>query len=255
MKNLIVLLFLSTLSITFGQNQKLLVSKLNYIPVNNDQFLGYDQFGFYYSIKDNTLSKIKEDESFQYKNPSLGKITKVNFQNPLKIVLFYEDFNTAILLDNQLNESQKINFSESTTPLLVSAIGIASQNKLWIYNSLNQQIELYDYLKNTCKSISTPIPNKIKYYQSDSNKLYWIDDKNDSYSCDMYGKITRVGKIPNFEMIQILNENQFIFTTNNILYFGDYKFGLELLIINGGIVFFTMLLFSNKQVSVLDGRA
>ena len=116
MKNLIVLLFLSTLSITFGQNQKLLVSKLNHIPVNTDQFLGYDQFSFYYSIKDNTLSKTKEDESFQYKNPSLGKITKVNFQNPLKIVLFYEDFNTAILLDNQLNESQKINFSESTTP-------------------------------------------------------------------------------------------------------------------------------------------
>ena len=27
-------------------------------------------------------------------------------------------------------------------------------------------------------------------------------------------------------------------------YFGDYKFGLELLIINGGLVFFTMLLFT-----------
>lgn len=38
-------------------------------------------------------------------------------------------------------------------------------------------------------------------------------------------------------------------------YFGDYKFGLELLIINGGIVFFTMLLFSKKQESELDGRA
>jgi Na+/proline symporter len=38
-------------------------------------------------------------------------------------------------------------------------------------------------------------------------------------------------------------------------YFGDYKFGLELLIINGGLVFFTMLLFSNKQVNVIDGRA
>jgi len=38
-------------------------------------------------------------------------------------------------------------------------------------------------------------------------------------------------------------------------YFGDYKFGLELLIINGGIVFLTMLLFSNKQVRVIDGRA
>jgi Na+/proline symporter len=38
-------------------------------------------------------------------------------------------------------------------------------------------------------------------------------------------------------------------------YFGDYKFGLELLIINGSLVFFTMLLFSNKQISIPDGRA
>jgi len=38
-------------------------------------------------------------------------------------------------------------------------------------------------------------------------------------------------------------------------YFGNYKFGLELLIINGSLVFFTMLLFSNKQISIPDGRA
>jgi hypothetical protein len=31
-------------------------------------------------------------------------------QNPLNIVLFYENFNVVILLDNQLNETQKINF-------------------------------------------------------------------------------------------------------------------------------------------------
>jgi hypothetical protein len=48
----------------------------------------------------------------------------------------------VILLDNQLNETQKNKFLENTSALAVSATGIASQNQLWVYNSLNQQIGL-----------------------------------------------------------------------------------------------------------------
>lgn len=54
----------------------------------------------FYIKKNNT-------QLWQYKNLSLGKITKIDLQNPLKIVLFYEGFNSVILLDNQLNEIQK----------------------------------------------------------------------------------------------------------------------------------------------------
>jgi hypothetical protein len=49
------------------------------------------------------------------KIPLWEKITKVDLQNPLKIVLFYESFNSALLLDNQLNEIQKINFPATQT--------------------------------------------------------------------------------------------------------------------------------------------
>ena len=127
-----------------SQNLKQNAVLMDSIRFDGDQFLGYDPFGFYYTIKNNVFSKINTRDTLEYKNISLGKITKVDLQNPLKIVLFYENFNTVILLDNQLNETQKINFSESTIPFVVSAVGIASQNQLWIYNSMNQQLGLYD---------------------------------------------------------------------------------------------------------------
>ena len=177
MKKLITAFLFILSTIAFSQNQKLTAVKINSISLDADQFLGYDQFGFYYTIKNNVLSKTKDHQSLEYKNISLGKITKVDLQNPLKIVLFYENFNTVVLLDNQLNETQKINFSENTVPILVTATGITSQNQLWIYNSLNQQIGLYDYLKNDYKTISTSFPENIKYYQSDFNAFYWIDQK------------------------------------------------------------------------------
>ncbi|MFV8343999.1 hypothetical protein [Flavobacterium sp. XS2P39] len=233
MKNLITVFFFTLSWIATGQNQKLLATKINYVTIAADQFLGYDQFGFYYTIKNNVFSKTKDSEAIEYKNISLGKITKVDLQNPLKIILFYENFNTVILLDNQLSEIQNINFSQHTIPIVANAIGIASQNQLWVYNSLNQQIGLYDYLKNNYKAISTSFPESIKYYQSDFNTFYWIDEKNNWFSCDIFGKITRKTKTPDFDAIEIINNNQFLISKNAILTIEDLeknqKFEIEIL--------------------------
>ena len=52
-------------------------------------------------------------KTFSYSNIELGKLSMVNIQNPFKIILFYADFNTAILLDNNLNElTQKLDFTK-----------------------------------------------------------------------------------------------------------------------------------------------
>ena len=233
MKNLILALICCCFSVAYSQNQKLTPVPLQQIAIDADQFLGYDSFGFYYTIKNDVFYKTNNQQSLEYKNVSLGKITKVDIQNPLKIVLFYENFNTVVLLDNQLNETQKINFSENTIPIIATATGIAFQNQLWIYNSLNNQIGLYDYLKNDYKTISTPFPENSKYYQSDFNTFQWIDQKNNWYSCDLFGKTIAKGKIPDFDSIEIINKNQFIISKNAILIYEDIeknqKFEIEVL--------------------------
>ncbi|WP_235830966.1 hypothetical protein [Flavobacterium ustbae] len=184
----------------------------------SDTFLGYDAFGYSYQITNNIFSKIKGKEIFEYKNISLGKITKVDLQNPLKMVLFYEDFNSVILLDNQLNKMTEINFSQNPTPIVVSAIGMSTQNQLWIYNTLNQQIGLFDYLKNEYKTVSIPLTEPIKYYQTDFNTFYWIDKKNNWYSCDIFGKITSLGNVGDFDKMEIITNSKYIFSKANLLF-------------------------------------
>ena len=227
MKKGIILFFIAFFSVAYGQNQKLTATKIGFIPLDCDQFLEYDQFGFYYYIKNNVLFKIKEKESFEYKNVSLGKITKVDLLNPLTIVLFYENFNTAVLLDNQLNEIQKINFSENQIPIMVGAIGLASQNQLWIYNNLTQQTGLFDFLKKEYKTVSIPFVKNIKKYQTDFNTFYWIDEENNWYTCDFFGKIIFKEKIPSFDSIEIINENKYLYSKDNILIYEDIEKDLK----------------------------
>lgn len=227
-KILFILFIVCSFSAAFAQNQKKTPTSVSHFVMNADAFLGYDSFGFSYQIKNNVFSKVKGTENFEYKNVSLGKITKADIVNPMKIVLFYEDFNSAVLLDNQLNKITEINFSQNNVPIVVTAIGMSTQNQLWIYNSLNQQIGLFDYLKNEYKTVSTPLTETITFYQTDFNTFYWIDEKNNWYSCDLFGKTTVLGKASDFDEIQILSPKQYIFSSANQLYFKDiHKDGSE----------------------------
>ena len=207
----------------FCQNNKIMVSKFQDFDVKCDQYIGFDVQEYQYYINSNVFIKQKNDKIFEYKNLTLGKITKVDLQNPLNIVLFYENFNTVIILDNQLNEVYKINFSENEIPINAAAIGFASQNKLWIYNNLNQQIGLFDYLKNDYKTISTPLTHVVKFYQSDFNNFSWIDEKNTYFTIDVYGKISVLGNVPDFESFQSVANFDFIYLNENFLYYFDLK--------------------------------
>lgn len=218
MKKILSFVLLFQLSFVLGQEQKWIATKTDTIHFQADNFIGYDSFGSYYYVKNNVLIKKTNSKIWQYKNLALGKISKVDIQNPLNIVLFYENFNTVILLDNQLNETQKINLSENTTPILATATGIAFGNHLWIYNSLSQQIGLFDFLKSDYRAITTPFKETIKQYTSDYNSFQWIDEKQNWFYCNIYGNITPLGKVPDFDSIEIVSYSDLLYTKDNSLY-------------------------------------
>lgn len=202
----------------FAQQNKTVAVISDSILVKADRFIGYDNFGACYFIKDNVFYKKKDTLNWQYKSLSLGKIAMADIDNPLNIVLFYESFNTVILLDNQLNETQKISFSENTVPIVAAAVGLAFGNRLWVYNSLSQQIGLFDYLKSDFTIITPPFPGNLKYYSSDFNNFHWVDEKMRWFRCTVYGKVTSLGKVPDFEQIQTISDSELLFKRNNSIY-------------------------------------
>lgn len=220
-KKIILFLFILQFASAFAQEQHLKASFVATQKIDADTFVGFDGMGNSYYIKNNVFYKKYKQDLWQYKNLSLGNITRVDIQNPLNIILFYENFNTVIMLDNQLNETQKINFSENTVPIIATASGISSQNRLWIYNSLQQQIGLFDYLKNTFQSITPLIQGNLKQYGSDYTTFQWIDESLNWYSCDVFGKISTLGKVPDFDQIQLVSNQIIIFSKDGILYLQD----------------------------------
>ncbi len=221
MKRIFCYLFLLLVVDGFSQNEKLVAIKSDSIEIIADTFIGFDGFNNCIYLKNNVLFKQVDKSILQYQNLGLGKIAKVDIANPLKIIVFYEEFNAVIVLDNQLNEIQKIEFSKLETPVLATAIGISGQNKLWVFNSLNQQIGLYDLNSSTYESKSIPLSESIVYYQSDFNYFQWIDKQNNWFTSTIFGRIVSNGKVEVTNDLQLLPQNKLLFSKENKLFLRD----------------------------------
>ena len=66
----------------------------------------------YYTIGTIFYKQPIEKVTLNYSNVQLGVPTTVNVFNPLKINIFYQDFNTATILDNRLAEIFKVDFKQ-----------------------------------------------------------------------------------------------------------------------------------------------
>ena len=143
MKHLIFLLILLPIA---GNSQEALeadfVSKSN---LKVDELVAIDNFDEIFYIKNNAFVVGRKLGYLEYSNVQLGKITSANTFNPLKINLFYKDFNTVIILDNRLAEIFKIDFNQTQTYRNVTYISAGNDNTIWIYNQDTQQLELFDF--------------------------------------------------------------------------------------------------------------
>ena len=252
--NQILILFLFLVFSCQGQitNANLLSSE----PISASRFLGIDVLSNQYYEENDILYKKNGDQIWQYKNVILGEILKIDIKNPLKIAVFFEGFNSVVLLDSQLNEIQQIAFSNiNKASIISSAVGIAAQNKLWFYDTISQKIGLFNYSNEDFKFISTPLPGNFRHYESDFNNFQWIDKDLKWYSCNLFGEIKLIRQVPDFDKIQIVNSDLILFSKGEHLYFLDFKSNktLEVQNVNKSFDFFIykdqiLSIFTNRQI-------
>ena len=164
-------------------------------------------------IDNNTFFvKLNDNIIYNYSNVQLGKITSVDAFSPLKVKLFYRDFNTIIALDNRLTETDKIDFNTIKPYKNVSHISTGFGNKLWVFNQDSQQLELYNFKRNTVSAKSAPIQSNVLDIKSSYNYC-WLLTENYLYKYDSYGSI--IYKIENKNYLNMALEYDNIVLQSN----------------------------------------
>lgn len=152
------------------------------------EFRGVDKYQNTYLSEDDVFFKNSEDEEYHFSAPQLGQLTSVDLLNPLRITLFYRDVNTVVVLDDQLNEMNRISFN---APDFFRTIGFATtclNQSLWIFNLDRQQLERFDYIDKRKLSQSAPLDEDIKAQESNFN-FCWLLGEEHLMKFNSYGSV------------------------------------------------------------------
>ncbi len=231
MKNRILFVLFLQSFFFFGQNiETNFVSKFS---LKADKFIGIDDFQNVYFILNNVFYKKNKNQTISYNNPNLGILTSVNIQNPFKIYLFYKEFNSLVILDNNLNElSGFINFTTETLFNNVIFISNSSENNIWLYADDNK-LHLYNF-QNRSEKIQT---QPITFYQNDfepiniksSYKNVWVISKTGVIQFNEYGNFIQVIEMDNISYLFPYRKG-FIFYKEKSLFFYDGNSTIEITI-------------------------
>tara|TARA_R110002049_G_scaffold237340_2_gene410440 strand:- start:850 stop:1680 length:831 start_codon:yes stop_codon:yes gene_type:complete len=209
-------IFLINVSMVFSQ-KSLETTFIDSQELVADNLISVDNFKTIYFTKNNVFFKKNNKNSITYNNLQLGNLETVNAFNPLKINLFYKDFNTIIILDNRLAEIFKIDFNALPDYKNVSHISTGYDNTIWVFNQDLQQLELYDYKTNKVRVQTIPVQSQVLDLKSNYN-MCWLLTKNNLYVYNYFGSLLK--KIPNmgFTALETANEDIVLRKENTLLY-------------------------------------
>ena len=148
------------------------MSLLSFGQKNIDNFWGVDNFKAKYVSYENTIYK-KGTKLKEYTFTNYGTPTSIDITNPLKILVYFKDYNQVLVLDNQLNPIEEV-----AVPFSTQNICYASNNKIWLYNSISNQLELYNIKTETIEVKSLPINSSIVKLKSGINTIYTLSTDN-----------------------------------------------------------------------------
>nr|WP_321235784.1 hypothetical protein [uncultured Psychroserpens sp.] len=214
-------LFLLFTSLTIAQTQ-IEITAIDSIPLKADQIIAVDNFEtVYYTSNTILYKKPKGQLSINYSNVQLGFPTTVNAFNPLKINIFYQDFNTVIILDNRLAEIFKIDFNTKQPYKNVSHVSTGYDNTLWIFNQDLQQLELYDYKNDNIRATTVPVQSNVLDLKSDYNSCWMLTEKY-LYQYTYFGSL--ISKIENKGYTSLVtNDEKVILKTDTSLFYKAKK--------------------------------
>ncbi len=214
----LLLFFIVLISCVGFAQSEINLEAVDEIPLKANRFVGVDHLGSYYYIKNNTLFKTAGTELFQFKDFQLGTPGEVDLLNPLKITLFYPDYQTALILDNKLNEIHRISFAMQPPFLNIQNATTANDNRLWVFNEDSQQLELYNFRDKINKVLSRPVSESYLSQESDYNYCYVLTETH-LRLYNIYGSLLQRIPLENVQKLSLSGESLVVLQDNQLTLF------------------------------------
>ena len=182
-----------------------------------------DGFGNIYSITDNEIVKYNANGVLQkkYSTKRYGKIEFVDAMNPLKVLVYYKDFQQLIFLDNQMTEASNMISIEKLGYEQTSLVCSSSNNSFWLYDKQNNELSRFDSeLKSLVKTGNLKrildIDIKPNFLQENNNFIYLNCPNEGILVFDIYGTFYKTIPLKKLKEFNVINGDVFYFENHTL---------------------------------------
>jgi hypothetical protein len=150
----------------------------------------------------------------KYGNPSY-----IDVNNPLKILVYYQNYSTVVILDRLLTQRNTINLRKQNI-FRVKAIATSYDNNIWVFDEQDLKLKKIDEAGNLIQESSDmrqlidSVPSPQQIIDSE-NLVYLYDEKKGFYIFDYYGALKNT--------IPFLNWNDVAISGNKLMGFSENR--------------------------------
>ncbi len=153
-----------------------------------------------------------------------GNIYTIDVSNPLKVLVYYKDFASIVMLDRQLNNKNSIQLRQQNI-LQVKAIAQSYDNNIWLFDEVDNKLKKIDESGNLLLETNdfrllfedNATPQSI----IDMNGLLYLYNSKKGWTVfDYYGGLKNQYPITNWQDVQVTDntlrghDSSFYYTAN-----------------------------------------
>jgi hypothetical protein len=207
-----MLVFFGTMGLASAQDDSLFTLQKK-IPGNIASFAVDNLENLYILSSTGQLKKLSEkgDSLAVFNNvKKYGEATLIDVANPLKILLYYRDFSTVVVLDRLLNMRTAIDLRKSDI-LQAATVALSYDSKIWVYDEVQNKLKKMD---DEGKLLQETPDFRLLFNQTvqpqqifDQDKLvYLYDAVQGLYVFDYYGALKNKILITKWKHVKIVGK-------------------------------------------------
>ena len=149
-----------------------------------------------------------------------GNVHSIDVTNPLKILLYYKNFATVVVLDRFLNIRNTINFRKKNI-FTVQTIATSYDNNIWLFDEQDYKLKKINeegkLLQETTdfRMLFDSIPSPTQLTDKE-NFVYLYDAEKGFYIFDYYGSFKNRLPFLNWSNVAISEKNMYGFKNNKL---------------------------------------
>jgi len=184
-----------------------------------------DAIGNIYSVNGNSITLFNNNgqKLFSYSNPFLGDIAFADVTDPMRILLFFKDFNQVVFLSNKLTGIGSPIELDNAGYNQISICCTSHSGGFWLFNS--QALQLIhlkgnleaDYKGTILQSVFKENENMPVCLVEENNEIYMSVPKTGLLVFDKFGTYKRAISINDINYFQVVGGKIIYLSENNLI--------------------------------------